>query len=179
MLKSQDSVLIIVDVQGKLAHRMHRKERLFEQLGKLIKGAQVLSVPILWVEQNPEGLGPTIPEIADLLSDVEPIPKLSFSCCGCDRFMQALRFLSRKQILIAGIETHVCVYQTAVDLLNAGYEVQIVADAVSSRTEENKQIGLSRIKDAGAALTSTEMALFEMLKVAKGAQFKEILNIVK
>ena len=179
MLKSQDSVLIIVDVQGRLAHRMHRKEDLFEQLGKLIQGAQVLSVPILWVEQNPEGLGPTIPEIADLLSDVEPIPKLSFSCCGCDQFRQALRFLSRRQILIAGIETHVCVYQTAVDLLSSGYEVQIVADAVSSRTEENKQIGLSRIGDAGAKLTSTEMALFEMLKVAQGAQFKEILNIVK
>ena len=179
MLKSQDSVLIIVDVQGKLAHRMHRKEVLFEQLQKLIQGAQVLSVPILWVEQNPEGLGPTIPEIADLLSDVEPIPKLSFSCRGCDGFMQALRFLNRGQILIAGIETHVCVYQTAMDLLSSGYEVQIVADAVSSRTEENRKIGLNRIKDAGGALTSTEMALFEMLKVAEGAQFKEILNIVK
>ncbi|RKY68646.1 MAG: hydrolase [Candidatus Latescibacterota bacterium] len=179
MLNTGTSALIIVDVQGKLAHRMHRKERLFEQLQKLIKGAQALSIPILWVEQNPEGLGPTIPEIADLLSDVPPIPKLSFSCCGCDRFMQALRFLNRKQILIAGIETHVCVYQTAVDLLNLGYEVQVVADAVSSRTEENRQIGLSRIEDAGGALTSTEMALFEMLKVAEGAQFKEILNIVK
>ena len=90
-----------------------------------------------------------------------------------------LKALKRKQVLIAGIETHICVYQTAIDLINLGYEVQIVVDAVSSRTMENKQIGLEKIKDAGATLTSIETSLFELLKIAKGARFKEILKIVK
>jgi len=93
--------------------------------------------------------------------------------------MQALKALNRKEILIAGIETHVCVYQTAVDLVNLGYEVQIVADAVSSRTMENKKIGLQKMRDAGVSLTSTETALFELLKVAEGKQFKEILKVIE
>lgn len=179
MLMLKKTALIIIDVQGKLAHLMYRKEALFENLQKIIKGAQILGIPILWLEQNPEGLGPTIPEVADLLSNTEPISKLSFSSCRNDRFMQALKALNRKEILIAGIETHVCVYQTAVDLVNLGYEVQIVADAVSSRTMENKKIGLQKMRDAGVSLTSTETALFELLKVAEGKQFKEILKVIK
>lgn len=179
MLTLQNTLLIVVDVQGKLAHLMHRKEMLFENLRKIIKGMQVLAIPILWTEQNPEKLGPTIPEIANLLSDIHPISKLSFSCCRSDRFMQALTRLKLKQVLIAGIETHICVYQTAVDLENLGYEVQVVTDAVSSKTAENKQIGLEKMKDAGATLTSTETALFELLKGADAAKFKEILKIVK
>lgn len=179
ILESEGTVLIVVDVQGRLAHLMHKKEELFENLQKIIKGVQVLEIPILWVEQNPEGIGLTIPEIAHLLPDIQPISKFSFSCCDSDRFMQALKALNRKQILIAGIETHICVYQTAIDLSGLKYEVQVVADAVSSRTVENRQIGLEKTKDAGASLTSVETALFELLKVAKGAKFKEILKIVK
>ena len=179
MLILEHTVLIVVDVQEKLAHVMSERRVLVENLQKLIKGAQVLGIPILLTEQNPQGLGATVPEIAHLLSDVEAVRKLSFSCCGSDRFMQALRALNRKQVLIAGIETHVCVYQTAMDLLDLGYEVQVVTDAVSSRTVENRQIGLAKTRDAGATLTSTETALFELLKVAKGAKFKEIVNIVK
>ena len=179
MLVLEKTALIIVDVQGKLAHLMYRKEPLFENLRKIIKGARILGIPILWAEQNPEKLGPTIPEIADLLSDIQPISKLNFSCCGNDRFLQALKASKREQFLVAGIETHVCVYQTAVDLVGLGYEVQIVSDAVSSRTMENKEVGLQKLREAGAPLTSTETALFELLKVAEGKQFKEILKIVK
>lgn len=179
MLELKNTVLIIVDVQGKLANLMHKKEVLFENLQKIIKGAKALGIPILWAEQNPKGLGPTVPEVANLLSNNQPISKMKFSCCGSDHFIKALRELNRKQILIVGIETHVCVYQTAIDLLDSGYEVQIVADAVSSRTEENKRIGLEKTRDAGAALTSIETALFELLRVAEGEKFKEILKIVK
>ena len=179
MLISERTVLIVVDVQGKLAHLMYEKETLFENLQKMIRGAQILEISILWVEQNPEGLGPTIPEVARLLTDHQPISKLSFSCCGSDRFLRAFKETDRTQVLIAGIETHVCVYQTTMDLLDLGCEVQIVADAVSSRTAENRQIGLERIRDAGGSLTSMETALFELLKVAKGEKFKEILKIVK
>ena len=179
MLEVEDATLLLVDIQGSLAHAMHGKARLFQNLQILIKGVQVLGVPILWAEQYPQGLGPTIPEIADLLPGLRPIPKMSFSCCRNERFLQALRTLDRGQILIAGIETHVCVYQTAVDLVNLGYEVQVVADAVSSRDPENKAIGLQKMRDAGVSLTSVETALFELLKVAEGEQFKKILRIVK
>ena len=179
MLKTENVLLLLVDIQGKLAHLMHEKELLFKHLQQLIKGIQVLGVPILWVEQNPIGLGPTIPEIAGMLPDVKPISKMSFSSCRNDRFLQALKNLNRKQALIAGIETHICVYQTAADLVAMGVEVQVVTDAVSSRNAENKAIGLQKMRDAGATLTSVETALFELLKVAEGEPFKEILRIVK
>ena len=179
MLKIENTTLLIVDIQGNLAHSMHGKELLFKNVQKLIKGIQILGIPILWVEQNPRGLGLTIPEIADLLSDIQPISKMSFSSCRNDRFVQALNALNRKQVLIAGIETHVCVYQTAAELVDIGYDVQVVTDAVSSRNMENKEIGLQRMRDSGVSLTSVETALFELLKVAEGEQFSEILKIVK
>lgn len=180
MLFRRDStVLVVVDVQGNLAHAMHEKHQLFENLEKLIKGAQVLDIPILLTEQNPQKLGPTLPQVTALMPDVSPISKLSFSCCGDGGFMQSLTALDRRQVLLAGIESHVCVYQTATELLEQSYEVQVVADAVSSRTAQNKAIGLERIKAQGAYLTSTEMTLFELMKVAEGPTFKELLKIVK
>ena len=179
MLKKENTTLLIIDIQGNLAHLMHGKELLFKNVQKLIKGIQILGIPILWVEQNPQGLGPTIPEIADILSTIQPISKMSFSSCRNDDFLQALNALNRKQVLVAGIEAHVCVYQTAADIVDIGYEVQAVTDAVSSRSVENKEIGLQRMRDSGVSLTSVETALFELLKVAEGEQFKEILKIVK
>ena len=179
MLQINDSVLIIIDVQGRLAQLMDEKEMLFNNLQRMIKGAQILGIPIIWNEQTPEKLGATIPEVKNLLSDLQPIPKVSFSCCGNENFMQKLTTLNRKKLLLTGIETHVCVYQTAIDLLNKGFEVQVVADAVSSRTLTNKQIGLERMKESGARLTTVEMVLFEMLKKAEGDKFKEIIRIVK
>jgi nicotinamidase-related amidase len=178
MLKAQDAVLVVIDIQGKLATLMHEPQELYQNAARIIRGSQVLAIPVIWTEQNPEGLGPTIPEIADLLK-AEPIAKFAFSCCGEEKFTHALRATGRKQVLLAGIETHVCVYQTAMDLLAAGYEVFVVADAVSSRTFSNKHLGLTKMKDAGAELTSVEMALFEMLRVARGEQFKQIIKIVK
>ncbi len=179
MMTTEDTVLVLVDVQGRLAQSMHNKKDLFENLKKMVKGAQVLGVPILWAEQNPDGLGPTMPEIAELLTNQSPLSKFSFSCCGSDQFLKDLQALNRKNILIVGIEAHVCVYQTAADLTGLQYHVQVVADAVSSRTAENKQIGLEKSKAAGAGVTSTETALFELLKEAKGDNFKEIINLVK
>ena len=179
MLKPEKTVLTIVDVQGKLAQMMSGKQALFENLQKIIKGIQALEIPILWVEQNPEGLGSTIPEVAELLAGINPISKLSFSCCKNERFIQALKAANCNQILIVGIEAHICVYQTAMDLVKLGYEVEVVTDAVSSRTVENKNVALQKMSRAGVSLTSTEMALFELLEVAEGEQFKEILKIVK
>ena len=179
MITTANSALVLVDVQGKLAQAMHNRKALVDNLRRLVKGAQTLGLPILWAEQNPAGLGPTIPEIAELLPDRKPVSKLSFSCCGCEPFMKALEALKRKNLFIAGIEAHVCVYQTAADLVNLNYHVEVIADAVSSRTDANRQIGLEKSKEAGAGLTSTETLLFELLKIAKGDQFKEIIKIVK
>jgi len=179
MLEIENTVLLIIDIQGKLAHLMDKKELLFKNVQNLIKGSRTLGIPIIWVEQNPKGLGATIPEIAAMLPDIEPISKMSFSSCRNDSFLQTLNALDRKQLLISGIETHICVYQTAADLVNMGYEVQAVADAVSSRDLENKKIGLQRMKDSGVGLTSVETALFELLKVAEGEQFRQIIRIIK
>jgi hypothetical protein len=170
---------LIVDVQGKLANLMHEKELLFDNLQKLIKGIQVLEVPILWVEQNPGGLGPTVPEIADHITGVTPISKMSFDSCRNQQFVAALKQLDRKQVLIAGIETHICVYQTAAGLVDMGVEVQVVSDAVASRRPENKALGLQKMRAVGAGLTSVETALFELLQVADGDKFKDVLRIVK
>ena len=179
MLKLDNIVLVIIDVQGKLSQLMYDKEILFDNLVKIIKGAHVLEIPIIWNEQNPQKLGPTISEIKNLLVNLQPIPKISFSCCGNENFMNKLKTENRKQVLIVGIETHVCVYQTTMDLLNLGYEVHVVVDAVSSRTKGDKQIGLEKMKTLGANLTSVETALFELLRVAEGDKFKMISKIVK
>lgn len=180
MLTLNNTALVVIDVQGKLAQLMSQKDSLFDNLQKIIKGAQTLDLPIIWNEQLPEKLGPTIPQIAQLLTNTtQPIAKASFSCCGNPPFMEALKATGRKQILLTGIEAHICVYQSCRDLLDLGYEVQVVTDATSSRTPENRQIGLERMKEAGATMTSAEMALFELLRVAEGPKFKEITRIVK
>ncbi len=179
MLATDNTVLLIIDVQGKLAHLMHEKEILFDNIRNTINGAQVLGIPILVTEQYPAGLGPTIPEVAGIFEKPNTISKTSFSCCGDDRFMQILDDLHPETVLVAGIETHVCVYQTVRDPLKANYAVQIIADAVSSRTKYNKQIGMKKIIKAGAEITSVETVLFEMLREAGGEKFKKILEIVK
>jgi len=178
MLEIKNTALIVIDVQVALARVMHEKDALIENVRKLVQGAGVLGVPALWTEQYPKGLGRTVPELADLM-DSDPIEKTSFNCCGDDAFLAAVEKLGRKQLVLCGIETHVCVHQTAAGLLERGYEVEVAADAVSSRTTGNKLIALDRMKATGATLTSVEMALFELLKVAGTDQFKQMIKIVK
>jgi nicotinamidase-related amidase len=179
MLNKKDCCLIIVDVQGKLAELMYDKDSLFKNIRILIQSAKILDVPVLWCQQVPAALGPTVPQIAELLAGSEPINKSCFSCCLSDEFSKKLKALGRKQVLLAGIETHVCIYQTALDLLAAGFDVNVVADAVSSRTLDNKQIALSRLAAEGAKITSTEMTLFEILRTADHPDFKQIAKLVK
>ncbi len=179
MLVLDNTALCIIDVQGKLAHLMHEKEALFENVERLIKSAQILDMPIILTEQYPKGLGPTLSQFTELMPEVEPIDKISFSCCANDEFSEKIRKLGRRQLLISGIETHICIYQTSLDLIEAGYQPHLVADAVSSRSEFNKTIALNRMKDAGAFLTTTEMALFELLHSAEGPNFKAISKLIK
>jgi len=179
MITADDTVLLVIDIQGNLAQLMDDKERLFDNAARLIRGARALGVPIVWAEQNPKGLGDTVPQVADALAGLEPVPKMSFSCCGEPRIMKEIEGAGRKNALLAGIETHVCVYQTAMDLLARGYEVYIVADAVSSRASHNKEIALRRLVEEGARLNSVEMALFEMMATAEHEKFREMVKIVK
>jgi len=179
MLTIENSTLVVIDIQESLARVMHGKDALFKNLQKIIKGSNILHIPMIVTEQVPEKLGTTIPEISPLLGAVSPIPKSSFSCCGEDRFMRELNDVQRGQILVAGIESHVCVYQTTVDLIRMGYEVHLVTDCISSRTAENRALGIERMKDEGAQPTSTEMILFELLKIAGGERFREISRLVK
>jgi nicotinamidase-related amidase len=179
MLEIKDCCLVVVDVQGKLAQLMYDKQALFRNIQVFIKSAKILDIPILWCQQCPDALGPTIPEVAELLTGNEPINKATFSCCGEDSFNDRLQVLNRRQILLCGIEAHVCIYQTAIDLLRKGYEVNVIADAVSSRTQENRNIAISRMAAEGVRISCTEMALFELLKTAEHPQFKQIAKLIK
>jgi len=179
MLDRNDTVLVVIDLQERLVRAMPDREALLDRAGRLIAGVRVLGLSVLATEQNPQGLGPTVPEIARLLEGVRPVPKTSFGCLGCAAFGALLRESGRRSVLLCGVEAHVCVYQTARELVAAGYHVEIVADACSSRHIADKAVGLERARDEGAHVTSVETALFELLRAAEGPAFKEIARIVK
>lgn len=173
------AVLTLIDVQEKLAPVMHERDACVGAIRKLLQGLTALRVPVLWAEQIPEKMGPTLAELRELLPGQAPIHKTAFSCWGEPAYRGALRALDRPQVLLAGIETHVCVYQTACDLLAEGYQVKVVTDAVSSRTPANRQAGIEAMRDAGAGIATVEMVLFELLRDAGNPAFREILKIVR
>ncbi len=180
MFEPEKTVMLLVDVQGQLAQLMYERDTLFSQLETMIRGMQILGVPIIWMEQIPSKLGPTTERIASLMPpDQKPIDKCSFSCCGEPQFMAAFEAAGRSQVLITGIETHICVFQTGVELMEKGCKVQVVSDCVSSRTLENKQIGLNRLASEGAKITCVEMAFFELMKAARGETFKQMVKLIK
>jgi len=178
-MTTDDTVLVLIDVQGKLAEAMDGRERLYDALQRLVKGCRVLELPVIWMEQIPDKMGPTIDPLRELLAEQAPISKCAFSCFGEPAFLDRLKTTGRTNVLLAGIETHVCVYQTARDLVDSGCVVQVVADATSSRTAENRAIGLERIRSAGASITSVETILFELMRTAEHPAFRDILRIVK
>jgi len=179
LLTVEECVLVVIDIQEKLARAMHEKEKFTDNLLRLLQGIKILEIPVIFTEQYPQGLGPTISEVLELLPGEKPIIKKAFSCWRVPEFTIRLQSCGRKQVLLTGIESHVCVYQTAIDLLNAGFGVHAVTDCISSRTAPNRDLGLQRMRDAGARLTSVEMVLFELLKAAEGEKFKAISRIVK
>ena len=179
MLKVENCCLVLIDVQGKLAELMFEKEKLFGNLERLVKGAKVLGLDVLWCEQYRKALGPTIEPLAEILEGDEPVDKFSFSCVGDEAFREKLKAVGHKHMILCGIESHVCVYQTAMDLLDGDYDVTVVADAVSSRTAENKEIAIRRLEAEGANISSVEMLLFELMGDAKHEKFKEISKLVR
>ena len=175
-LDRERTALVVVDVQEAFRPAVLDFERVAANVAVLVQGARVLGLPVLVTEQYPQGLGRTVPEVAGHLDGVEPIEKVCFSAAQAEGFAGALQ---RDQVLLCGIEAHVCVSQTAEDLLGAGREVQVAQDAVTSRTAENRALGLHKMERSGAVVTSVETALFELLGRAGTPEFKEVQALVK
>ena len=183
VLNREDAVLIVVDVQERLVPAIDKElyARSLKNLKITIEAAGTLGLPILLTEQYPKGLGPTVPEVLRALEGktYERIDKIAFSCARDETFLAAITKTGRRQLLLIGMETHVCVYLTSVDLLNAGYEVFVLDDAVSSRFLHNYRSGIAALRDAGAVVVSTETAVFQLLKVAVTPEFKKISSILR
>jgi nicotinamidase-related amidase len=180
-LEAEQCALIVVDMQEKLLAPIWEKERLVRNVQLLIRLAGILKIPALVTTQYAKGLGQTVPEIASLLPDSSSIDKLMFSCFGSDVFCSLLKRLpgQRNTVLLCGMETHICVMQTALGALREGYLVHVASDAVSSRTEWNWKIGLSRMGAAGAVISSTEMMIYELMRSSGSLAFRELLPYLK
>jgi nicotinamidase-related amidase len=179
-MEIDETILLVVDVQGNLANLMHEHERLFSNIERMIRIAKIMGMPILWTEQAPDKIGVTVEPIAALLRpDLKPIPKRSFSCYPCIEFKKSIDAAGRRNVLITGIETHVCVYQTARDMHRHGYNVHLLEDAVSSRTENNKRIAIERMRGEGITITSAEMAVTELLGGADHPKFRDVMANIK
>lgn len=180
MLEVENTALAVIDVQGKLAGLVHEHERVLTHIEHLIRASESFALPILWSEQAPDKIGETVPSVKDLLYPmIKPIHKRSFSCYDCPEFVEHLKKVNRRQILVTGIETHVCVYQTARDLNRHGYQVHLIADAVSSRQPLDSHLAIARMRDEGITVTTSEMAMCELLKSADNANFKKIMSFLK
>jgi isochorismate hydrolase len=171
--------LLVIDIQDKLLPQIFEKERLIKNSILLIKGASILGLPISVTEQYRKGLGVTTPEIAGVIQNFAPVEKVTFSSCGAEGIVEGFKGNGISQILLCGMEAHVCVLQTCLDLLEKGFQVFVVADALSSRNSENLHWGLDRMRDSGATIVSVEMVLFELLERAATDEFKEILRLIR
>ena len=178
LLKKEKSALLIIDIQERILGVMQEKERLLENTKKLIKGMKILRVPIFYTEQYPKGLGKTVENIKEEL-DGNAIPKMSFSCSGAGDLFKSLIEKNISQVVVCGIETHVCVLQTVFDLIANGFQVNVAADAVSSRKKIDYQIALERMRANKAEISTVESIIFELLNVCGTEEFKKALEVVK
>lgn len=179
LLSAASSLLLVVDVQERLHAAMPKEDPIVRNVSILIRAARELGVPVLASEQYPRGLGPTVPEVAALLTEEERIAKMEFSCRANSGLAAAIEGTGRTQIVITGIEAHVCVLQTALDLIGKDRSIYVVADAVASRNPTSREIALRRMGDAGAIVVTTEMVAFEWLRTAAAPQFKAVSALVR
>jgi nicotinamidase-related amidase len=180
-LESEQCALVVIDIQQKLLPPIFQKEQLVRNAQLLIRAAGILKIPAVVSTQYAKGLGATVPEIASLVPQTEAIDKTLFSCFGSDVFCSRIKCLAGKRntLLLCGMESHICVMQTALGALKEGYLVHVASDAVSSRTEWNWKIGLERMRAAGAVISSTEMMIYELLRSSSSAAFRELLPHLK
>lgn len=177
--KPDEFCLIVIDIQEGFKKAIPDFDIVAENISRLIRGMRVLKVPILVTEQNPGSLGKTTDRVCDALEDFTPISKMSFSCMDSVGFKAMFERLGRKSVVLCGIEAHVCLFNTATDLIKRGYEVHFAADATSSRRAIDKEIALRRVDAEGAKLTTSEMALFELTQNAGTKRFRDILSIIR
>ena len=180
-LEADQCALVVIDIQQKLLPPIFQKEQLVGNAQLLIRAAGILKIPTLLSTQYARGLGDTVPEVSSLLAGTEAIDKTLFSCFGSDAFCALLKRLpgQRNTLLLCGMESHICVTQTALGALREGYLVHVASDAVSSRTEWNRKVGLDRMQAAGAIISSTEMMIYELMRSSSVAAFKELLPYLK
>jgi nicotinamidase-related amidase len=179
LLSKNEAVLVIVDIQERLAAVMSERKKVVDNCLHLIEVSKLLNIPIVLNEQYPKGLGPTVSEIREALHPCGPLEKMTFSCCRGGAFSDVLAASGRKKVILAGMETHVCVLQTAVDLLKTGYLVHLTKDATCSRTPDNFNTATEFMRDAGAVINCTETVLFQLLEKAGTDEFKVISKRIK
>jgi nicotinamidase-related amidase len=178
-LERSRAILVVIDVQELFRPLIHDMNMVVSNSSRLMRYCDRLDIPVIVSEHYPAKLGSTVAELAELSSGQDPVEKISFSCAGDSGFLSRLQSTRRDQVILCGIETHVCVYQTARDLLSDGYQVVTAADAVSSRQVSNRNLGLAYMRDLGVQTMTTEMVMFEMLKMAGTEEFKSVADILK
>ncbi len=180
-LQADRCALIVVDIQEKLLPPIFNKDEMVKNSQLLVRLANILEIPTIVTTQYVKGLGPTVPEIASLLTGTPPIDKMQFGCFGSDQFRSALKALpgNRNTLLVCGMEAHICVMQTVLGALNDGYLVHVATDAIGSRVRWNWDIGIDRMRAAGAVISTTEMMIYELLRASGTAQFKQMLPYLK
>jgi nicotinamidase-related amidase len=179
LLKPEKTALLIIDIQERILPVISNHQRVVENTLKLIQGFKVIGLPIYYTEQYPKGLGPTVSSITDALGELKPFDKMSFSCSGAKDLFEEFKKKNLSQIVVCGIESHVCVQQTVLDLIENGFQVNLAADVVSSRKEMDYYTSLERMRYHGVEVTTTESILFELLNVCGTPHFKEVSKIVK
>lgn len=179
ILKKETTALLIIDLQERILPVISNIDAVLENTTKLIKGFKILQLPIYFTEQYPKGLGPTSQKILNELNGYSAIHKMSFSCSGAIDLFDELHYKKLSQVAVCGVESHVCVQQTVLDLIENNFQVDVAADAVSSRRETDYNLALERMRTSGAEVTTTESILFELLEVCGTPEFKEISKIVK
>ena len=175
----ESAVLLVIDFQEKIFTAIHEHDNLAKRVPILIEGMKVLGIPVIVTEQYVKGLGSTIPEIAEKIQGIERIEKASFSCCDEPRFMMELASSGKEYVIIAGVESHVCVLQTVIDLIQNGYHPIVVEDCISSRKPNDKLIAIERMRKEGVIITTYEAIMFELLRYSGGETFKAISKLVK
>ena len=180
VLHPDNTLVIVVDLQEAFRQPIFEFEKIVARTAIVVQGARLLNLPVLVTEQYPQKLGATVPEIKSVLPDgVTIVDKTAFSCCGASVLIEQLERLRRKQIVLCGIEAHVCMSQTAHDLLARGYQVHVLEDCTSSRTPQNREVGLAKMRRSGALPSSSEMVLFELMADARHEHFRAISKLVK
>ena len=179
VLRKEGTALVVIDFQEKLVPFVSKRDETLKNAATMLQAARIYNIPIVLTEHYPKGLGRTVPEISAHIPGIQPIEKVVFSAFGAPEFVKRLEELRIRTLIVEGIETHICINQTVHDALEMGYGVHVISDAVSSRAEHNYHVGIEKMRQSGAVISSTEMALYELQHRADVPEFKDLLKLIK